>query len=252
MIIKNKFLLYPIFLFFIAFANCSKKDATPATGVDKDYTTLGTSAKDLLASSIYTSLKVEIQYMPGYKPDAPALNNLVTFLNTYLNKPGGIQVTQKQIAASGKTSLTIEEIVNIEKTNRTAFTSGSTMVVNVIIADANYNDPNILGIAYFNTSFCIFGKIINANSGAIGQVSRTKFYTIVFEHEFGHLLGLVDLGSPMQSDHKDEAHGYHCTNTACLMYYGAENKDFTGMIIAGSIPTPDANCVADIRANGGK
>ena len=250
--IKNKFLFYTIFLLFIAFANCSKKDAIPATGVDKDYKTLGTSAKDLLASSTYTSLKVEIQYMPGYKPDAAGLNNLITFLNTYLNKPAGIQVTQKQIAASGKSSLTIEEIVNIEKTNRTLFTSGSTMAVNVIIADANYYDPNILGIAYWNTSLCIFGKTIDANSGGIGQVSRTKFYSIVFEHEFGHLLGLVHLGSPMQSNHKDEAHGYHCTNTACLMYYGAENKDFTGMIITGSIPTLDANCVADIRANGGR
>src|SRR5688572_28209573 len=116
--IKSKLLFYPVFLFFIAFANCSKKDAISAPGV-KDYKTIGSSSKDLLASSIYTSLKLEIQYMPGYKPDDAALNNLIAFLNTYLNKPGGIQVTQTQIAASGQTSLTIEQIVNIEKTNRT-------------------------------------------------------------------------------------------------------------------------------------
>src|SRR5687768_244952 len=143
--IKNKLLLYPLFLIFIAFANCSKKDATSSPGA-KDYKTPGSSAKDLLTSSIYTSLKLEIQYMPGYKPDDAALNNLTAFLNTYLNKPGGIQVTQKQIAASGQTSLTVEQIVNIEKTNRTTFTSGSTMVINIIIADASYNNPNILGI----------------------------------------------------------------------------------------------------------
>ncbi len=98
---------------------------------------------------------------------------------------------------------------------------------------------------------CVFGKSLNATSGRIGQVSRTTFYSTVLDHEFAHLPGLVNLGSAMQKSHKDITHGYHCSNTYCLMYFGVENKDFTGFI-AGNIPVLDADCLADLKANGGK
>lgn len=247
--IKSKFFLYSAFIFITAFYGCSKKDVT--TVDNKDYQTLGTSSKALLDSSAYTSLKIEIQYMPGYAPDATAINNLVSFLNTYINKPGGIQVDQKQIAASGASTLTLNQIVSIEKSNRTEFTVGSTIAVHIFILDADYDIPNILGVSYWNTSICVFGKLINANSGGAGQVSRTVFYSTLFEHEFGHLMGLVDLGSAMQQDHKDAAHGYHCSNTNCLMNYGVENNN-PAALITNNIPSPDANCIADLKANGGK
>ncbi len=57
--------LFRIF-YIVAYYGCSKKDVI-ATINDKDYKTLGTSYANLLASSIYTSLKIEIQYMPGYE-----------------------------------------------------------------------------------------------------------------------------------------------------------------------------------------
>jgi len=248
--IKNKLFIYSAFICLTAFYSCSKKDVITPVG-DKDYKTLGTSSNALLTSSSYTSLRIEIQYMPGYAPDAPAINNLVSFLNTYLNKPGGIQVDQEQIASSGAATVTLDQIVSIEKTNRTEFTSGNTIVVHIFILDANYSVPDILGVSYWNTSICIFGKLMNASSGGVGQVSRTTFYSTVFDHEFGHLMGLVDLGSAMQHDHKDSAHGYHCSNTNCLMYYGVENKNLAG-IITNNIPSLDANCIADLKANGGK
>lgn len=74
----------------------------------------------------------------------------------------------------------------------------------------------------------------------------------MLEHEVGHLLGLVDLGSPMQTNHKDVAHGNHCNNSGCLMYYTSETTDILGFLLTGAIPTLDANCIADLKANGGK
>jgi hypothetical protein len=248
--IKTIFFLYATFC-VIGYYGCSKKDDVIIKAGDLDYKTLGTSSKSLLASTTYTSLKIEIQYMPGYAPDAAAVNNMVSFLSTYLNKPGGIQVNQKQIAPSGATTITLDQIVTLEKNNRIEFTTGNTIAVHIFIVDADYNLPDILGVSYWNTSICIFGKLMNANSGGIGQVSRTTFYSTVLEHEFGHLLGLVDLGSAMQLNHKDNTHGYHCSNTHCLMYYGVENKDFAGFL-NGNVPPFDANCIADLKANGGK
>lgn len=246
---KNKFYLCSVFLLITTLYSCSKKDITSVNNAD--YQTLGAAAKPLLDSSTYISLKIEIQYMPGYAPDATAINNLVSFLDTYLNKPGGIVVEQKQITASGADTLNLNQIVTIEKNNRTAFTGGKTIAVHIFILDADYNIPNILGVSYWNTSICIFGKLINANSGGVGQVSRTTFYSTLLEHEFGHLMGLVDLGTVMQTAHKDNAHGNHCNNANCLMYYGVENNLLSGLT-NNSVPLLDANCITDLKANGGK
>src|SRR4030095_6546174 len=120
----------------------------------------------------------------------------------------------------------------------------------ILYTNGNYTDNNVLGIAYKNTSVVLFGKKINDNSGGLGQASRTKLVATVAEHEMGHLLGLVDLGSPMVTGHKDGAHGSHCSNTACLMYYASETSDILGFLITGNIPVLDVNCRADLQANG--
>jgi hypothetical protein len=95
---------------------------------------------------------------------------------------------------------------------------------------------------------CLFGKTFFASSGGINQVNRTQLYTTLLEHEFGHLFGLVAQGTPMVTPHNDAANGAHCNNNNCLMYYAIE----TGASQNGSIPTFDANCRADMKANGGK
>ena len=68
----------------------------------------------------------------------------------------------------------------------------------------------------------------------------------VLEHEFGHLMGLVNLGTPEKITHQDVAHGNHCTDPNCLMYW---EKEFS---MAGFVPKLDSNCLNDLRGNGGK
>lgn len=213
---------------------------------------VGASANEILSATKYTSLKIEVQYMPGYQPDAAALNHLQATLNGLLNKPAGITIITKEIPASGKATLSLNDIITIERNNRTAFTNGTEMALYILYTDGNYSTNNVLGVAYKNTSTALFGKILHDNSGNIGQASRTKLIATVAEHEMGHLLGLVDVGSPMQTAHKDPAHGSHCNNTNCLMYYASETSDIFGFLITGNIPSFDVNCKADLTANGGK
>ncbi len=243
--------------FFITVAlllGCSKKDAT--TGLptinDANNKNTGSSGKDLLTSGTFTSIKIEIQYMPGFAPDAASINNLTSFLNSLVNKPGGISVVQKQIATGGKSAYSINDIGSVEQSNREFFNTGNQLAVYVLITDGTYTDPNVLGVAYRNTSLCLLGKKIFDNSGGIGQASRTKLETTVIEHEFGHLLGLVDLGTAMQTNHKDPGHGNHCNVQSCLMYYASETTDLLGFLITGNIPALDAQCQNDLHANGGK
>lgn len=211
---------------------------------------VGASANELLSGSKFTSLKIEVQYMTGFAPDAAALNQLQSFLSNYLNKPSGISVVTKEIQPSANTTLSADQVHSIEKANRTAFTSGTEIAVYILYTNGSYTDDKVLGVAYRNTSAAIFGKKIRDNSGGLGQVSRTKLEATVLQHELGHLLGLVDLGTSMQTPHK--ANGSHCNNQNCLMYFASETTDALGFLLSGPVPPLDANCVADLKANGGK
>jgi predicted Zn-dependent protease len=211
---------------------------------------VGSSANELLSASRYTSLKVEVQYMPGFAPDAGAISHLQNFLAARLNKPDGISIVTKEVAAAGNATLSANEVHAFEKANRTVFTTGNQLAVYVLYTNGNYSENNVLGVAYRNTSVALFGKKIRDNSGGIGQASRTKLEATVLEHELGHLLGLVDIGTPMQSQHK--ANGNHCNNQECLMFHAAETTDVLGLLITGNIPSLDGACVADIKANGAK
>lgn len=238
----------------LAFAGCKKSDTItnlPAIN-NENNKAVGASANDLLSAAKYSSVKIEIQYMPGFQPDAAAVNNLTAFVNSLVNKPGGVTVIQTQIASAGKTVLSLNDIATIEKNNRTVYTSGSQLGVYFLYTDGNYSEANVLGLAFRNTSMSLLGKTIHDNSGGIGQASRTKVVSTVLEHEFAHILGLVNIGSAMQTNHQDGAHGHHCTNTSCLMYYTSETTDILGILITGNIPVLDANCKADLTANGGK
>ena len=248
--------LYIFLLAFILLSASGCKKADTITNLpsinDANNKVVGASANDLLTAANFSSVKIEIQYMPGFQPDAAAINNLSTFLNSLINKPGGISIIQTQIGAGGKSVYTSNDIATIEKNNRTVYTTGNQLGVYLLYTDGNFSEGNVLGLAYRNTSMSLLGKTIHDNSGAVGQTSRTKLESTVLNHEFGHILGLVDLGSAMQSNHKDGAHGNHCNNNNCLMYYASETTDILGILITGNIPPLDANCKADLTGNGGK
>jgi len=249
-------LFFRILLVSIVALSCTKSGTSYVNNPDApDYLhnrPVGASAKELLAANSFQSLKIEILYMTGYAPDASAISHLQATLESLLNKPSGITIITTEITPSSNSSLSINDIIEIEKNKRTAFTSGGQIAVCIVYTNGSYTDATTLGVTYKNTSVAVFGKKIQENSGAIGQPSRTKLEATIYEHELGHLLGLVDLGSPMQSAHKDGQHGNHCNNSNCLMYYTAETTSILGFLITGNIPSFDPNCRADLQANGGK
>lgn len=244
--------IIPLVLSVFLLAQCSKKDNDPTSNSNLNTKSVGASAKDFLSAGTYSSINVQLQYMPGFAPDAAALNNLRTFLDGLLNKPGGINFTQTPIAASGKSVFSIEDIVALEKANRTQFTNGSVLSVYVIYVDAPFTTANILGAAYRNTSLVVFGPTVTNNSGGVNQSTRVKLETTVLNHEFGHLLGLTNLGTAMVTAHEDGSHMSHCNNSSCLMYFSTQTTVMGGVLLTGPVPSLDANCKADLTANGGK
>lgn len=214
-----------------------------------DYKKLGSSAHDLLSSILYSKLNVEVFYMPNYEPDNTSLERLRSFLEKYLNKPNGITISTIQIQSLGKPVLKLDEIVAIEKKNRISFTQAPEITVDILITDGDYSTANVLATSFWNTSICIFGRTLNDYSGGQYTVSRDTLLTTIMQHEFGHLLGLVNQGSPTLTNHADSNNGAHCNNESCLMYY---NINSFGSNSTRNIPTFDINCILDLKANGGK
>lgn len=231
------------FLMTVLVVSCRKEDV-PAG----DFQKLGSSARGLLSDELYQSLEVEISFMQGYQPNDTIINHVTNYLNTVIKKPGGIRFYTKLISNPVTSPISLNSVVALEKDVRTKFTRSQTIAVHILIVDADYQTNNILGISYWNTSMCMFGKTIAKFSGKPGQVTRTQLMITLIEHEMGHLLGLVDQGTPMLNAHLDTGNGAHCKNSGCLMNYLIETSSNGSVFIPGL----DADCKADLKANGGR
>jgi hypothetical protein len=241
--------------------SCSKQDAESddvgGNPVANNQKALGTSSYDLLADDTFTSMVIEVVYVEGYEPSATAINNFVAFLNERVHKPQGISVVKRAIASPGKATFTNQEIIAIEDANRTKYNTSNQIAVWAFFVDGasadNTSSGVVLGTAYRNTSFVIFEKTIHGLSDSPFEPSRSLLETTVITHEFGHIFGLTNLGATLQSDHEDTEHPKHCEVESCLMHWASESGSSIGNVISGgTAPKLDAQCIADLRANGGK
>ena len=211
---------------------------------------------DFLSGGKYTSLVIEIVSVSGFAPSASAIDNMKAFLSGLLNKNGGITVVQSTITSPGKSAFTLEDVKAIEAANRKQVTSGTTLTAFFFFADGDYagnsGGVKVFGFAYGGSSMALFEKTVYEFSGGVGKPAVSTLETAVMKHEFGHILGLVNNGTALQSAHQDSANGKHCNEQNCLMYFNVETSDIGGNLLGGVVPELDANCLADLKANGGK
>ncbi len=250
--------LLAFFLIFLILGCSKDDDQTIINGIDRtpNLQPTGSSARDFLSDQRYQSLVIEIIYVEGFRPNAQTLTNLRNFMQVRLNKPGGVSIVETPIASPGMAPYDIDEIVQVESAVRTKYNAGNVLTLYMFFADGGTTTDTesqfILGSAYRNTSFVMYQSTIQQRSGGLGQPSRVNLETTVIQHELAHLLGLVNLGSPMQTPHEDAAHPKHCNNENCLMFWEAGGSGLLNMMGGGHLPQLDANCLADLQANGGK
>lgn len=233
----------------ILFSGCKKDDDE---NVVNNNGQVGNASNAFLSDDNYKKLNVEIIYMQGYAPTSSSIANIESFLSAHLKKPEGISVSLKEIPAQSQNSYSTGDLDNIENNHRSVYNEGNKITASIIFVDGSYTNENVLGIAYKNTSMAIFGGTIDDNSGGISQPSRTKLESTVLNHEFGHVLGLVNVGTDMVENHEANNHEGHCDNDNCLMYYAAETTEIASFLIGNDIPQLDNNCKQDLIANGGK
>lgn len=216
----------------------------------------GTAANDFLSGTEFTHLIIEVDYMPGYEPNSEALDSLKAFMEQRLHKSSVTIQDPTVVDSRGQERYSAQEISQIEQEERNTFTTKDTLAAYMIIVDGKYEEQDLLGIAYFNTSNAFFGPSYEEASSGIGPPSRYQIEALSFRHEFGHTFGLVNIpnsGTEMQNPHQDTEHGHHCDNENCLMYYATERTNLVVDTFSGDeIPRLDDNCRADLEANGGK
>lgn len=222
-----------------------------------DNRSVGLSANDFLSAQKYKVIKVEVCYAQKHKLPDSVVTRAMNFLSKYCNKPGGIFIQQREIRPQGG-ELYVNDLVTVEKVHRTVYERAGvdkvdTLGLFIFVSEADYYQKDVLGVAYRNTSLAIFDGLITGFSEDGNRPNRGALLSTVLEHELGHILGLVNIGSELQSNHQDEAHGKHCNNPECLMYYKYQITLVSDLMnSSSSVPVLDANCEADLRANGAK
>ncbi|MDD7884820.1 membrane metalloprotease [Flavivirga sp. 57AJ16] len=261
---RRSFLTMLLLLVFIN--SCSKEDVnhtgpnnndTDNIDITLNQKATGASSHDLLSDDVFKSMIIEVVYVDGFEPSQNAINNFKSFLEARTFKPNGITIEKRAITSSGKTKYTIQDIIAIEEANRTKYNTNNQIAVWVFFVDGasheNTNNGVVLGTAYRNTSFVIFEETIQDLSNSAFEPNRSVLETTVITHEFGHILGLTNLGTDMVNTHEDTEHPKHCNVENCLMYWSAETGDgLSNLIGSSSAPQLDAQCIADLQANGGK
>jgi len=211
---------------------------------------------DFLSGDKYKNLIIQVVAERGYALNDQTNSQLVAFLNARLNKPSGIQIVKKEVDPSGKAYISSADLIEIERKYRTEFSKGSTLTAFVFVTGSEYaensGDTKVLGIKYGETGLALFGKTINDYSGGFNQPSLTTLQTTVAEHEFGHLLGLVNNGTKMREYHEDGSHIHHCNNENCLMFFAVETSDIIKNLLNDRVPELDNKCITDLQYNGGK
>lgn len=249
-------LTFILVLFLVT--GCTTDDSEdPGVSFAANRMTTGASAKSLLTAGKYDRMIFDIVYVEGQRPTDNSISHFLSYVNQRCYKPGGLEYTLSAIPDQGKEVYNTSDIVALEEAHRTRYNDGNTIAVFILVLDgASYRDQGntvILGTAYRNTSFVVYGETISRYSSQFISDDKTVLESTVLDHEFSHLLGLVNLGADLQSDHEDSNNSNHCEVSDCLMNYQTDaGIDLSQIGFGGGIPTLDDQCLADLRALGGK
>ncbi len=213
---------------------------------------LGCGAEDTVEHGVtafeaqYGTVVIEIDYQEGAeprvwdavgKPDPYLLfeENLDTLFRLIEDRT--VEVPRKltdmeKLAAPTADTLSLDELKALVDAHRdTAHTDDTRAFYFIFLAQRLEHEgvvrDDLLGLALSEQGAV---AIFRPNIDAVANPQSKKYFHVFMEqstmvHEFGHVVGFVNNGLPMTSEHHDAEHGAHCTNPDCVMYYASEGVD---------------------------
>ena len=224
----------------------------------------GASGEDIVNNTSFDRILIEVAYVDGFRPTNLSLENLTEYLQAHTQKED-IRFSFLPLVSPDEESLSLEEIARLETENRTTYNEGRDLSVYIYFADApSVNDDEseglvTLGAVYRNTSMVIHESTIRELASKSTLITVTEVESTALIHEFGHLFGLVDLGTAEVNPHEDPEAPNHCDVEGCLMR--AELEFGSGLLSTlekraakglSELPALDAECIRDLQAIGGR
>ena len=240
-----------------ALVGCSPKD-----------TSVGSAAADFLSADPYSKLQIEYDSVEGRKLDPRARDVVLATLDAMVDKPGGTAIDTTETLEDGDDpSWNLESLRAYEAEHRSYHTEGDTIALYVLIVDGHFHSDTAssvrLAMAYGPTSMVVFADTVNTNCNAVVAFETDPAIIEGFcpgmqaaslLHELGHLMGLVNVGTEMVSDHADEEHRGHDSNPGCLMHWSNEQATVADFIYqyvedgTEGVEFFDQACQADLEA----
>ena len=281
---------------FVGVLACSKSDTNDGDplpkAVDKTANLLatGASGNDILSNNSFDRLLVEIGYVTGFRPTNEAMTAFTDFLRQHTFKET-IEIVYSELDSPNEEDLTLQEIADLEEENRTAYNDDDTLAIYIYFADSpsegDDEDEGLvtLGAVYRNTSMVIHEVTVRRLAAKSRFISNADVETATLNHEFGHLFGLVNLGTDMVNPHEDSEAANHCDIQGCLMrtelQFGTpvgksnlsaakvayEDGVESGCVLSGNTvlkmlqsptgkiaapPGLNSECILDLQGNGGR
>lgn len=224
-------------------------------------------------SNTTTSIALEVDYIEGAEPytgelgrsidiwDITRANIAALFPHAIVDVPSELW-EMEPIAPTGKGSYTTDDIVGIARKHWGRRNSDGTAHFYVVWLDGWYEQEDeistsVLGVALSGAPILAMFKPVIMAADLPGRGAISEFVeqsTLV--HEFGHAIGLVNLGISSVTRHHDEHHNGHCQNPRCVMFHLNEGpldlRDFVLSLMAtGEMVLFDEACRADVAAAAG-
>lgn len=173
-----------------------------------------TQPSNYLTAHDYERLLIEV--IPAQGSPVGGVYALQAAAMRFCNKPAGIEVVNHSPIAD----VAPKEWTNTQlKAFRDRFaehrTRANTAVLHLLYLPGTYEgDPHVAAVCYDYDAVAIFPDTFQGYG-----------VDTILAHEFGHILGLCNNGTPKQSNHEDSSSSGHCKYQTCVMFWVTSNQN---------------------------
>lgn len=159
----------------------------------------------------YLTTKYErlvIEVVPAVGVQVVGVDALVTSARRLCRKPLGVEAVVRDPVQLPSKVWTKADLLDLREKVTSVRTKANTVVLHVLAVPGGFvEEPETTsGVVFTADLICLFPERPLGN----------RLTDRVLLHEWGHVLGLVDGGTPALSRHEEDG---HCTEPSCLMYW---------------------------------